>query len=272
MRGRVGSKPVREELDTRVIASKREECVMSVVSEVFFSSVISPQSKSSGKDPTGDGARARSGGDVGEAPAVRLDPTVQRIVEQAGGASRSNGDGSARAFPSNLVPGDGKYSRFVDAVQALRLDEAAAAELTQARVAELKAAAAEVFQIRNGIPREKRPIELLEEQRERQVERDQRPESIRGKPDGKEEVTATRPTQETTLIGEPPEVETSLPGAQAISQNSSIPESVVTSDLPETGAVLGGPSATDTSNAAAEPTQAVPTGSGVNQARPEPVE
>ncbi|MEL7154263.1 MAG: hypothetical protein AAFN51_10835 [Pseudomonadota bacterium] len=245
---------------------------MSIVSEVFFSSVISPQSKSSGKDSTVGDARARASGGVGEAPAVRLDPTVQRIVEQTGGASRSNADGSARVFPSNLVPGNGKYSRFVDAVQALRLDEAAAAELTQARVAELKAAAAEVFQIRKDIPREKRPIEMLEEQHERQVERDQHQEFIRGKPDVKDQLTATRPLQEQTVTGKSPEVETSLPGAEAISQTASIPEPVVTPDLPETGAVSDVPSTANTNSPAAQPAPAVPTGSGVSQARPEPVE
>lgn len=71
-----------------------------------------------------------------------------------------------------ITEGSGKYMRFVDAVQALRLNTVEASRMSPARVEELKEAAEEVFDIRNGIPREQRPAEVFEEQRIREAERE----------------------------------------------------------------------------------------------------
>ena len=109
--------------------------------------------------------------------ALRIDPSILRIVERVSGGL----DASAVKQPAaqnTIAKGSGKYMRFVDAVQALRLNTADAARMSPARVEELKEAAAEVFDI-HGVPREQRPAEVFEEQRLREAEREARDQAER---------------------------------------------------------------------------------------------
>ena len=71
-----------------------------------------------------------------------------RPVQSAGVAEQA-------ATPSKQSS-DPRYSQFVDAVTALRIDFSEAT-LTRQRIAELRAAAKEVFKMDDGIPREVKP-------------------------------------------------------------------------------------------------------------------
>ncbi len=139
---------------------------MSVVSGLAVTSGVSSLLNAPGKTSTDAASRERSDG----AAAVRVDSSVERIVERVADVSKPPDQTLASVSQAGLAPGSSRYSQFVEAVQALRLDKSDAAELTPGRVAELKAAAEEVFQMRADIPRDQRPSEVFEEQRQREAE------------------------------------------------------------------------------------------------------
>ena len=143
------------------------EGVMSVVSGLAVASGVSSLLNAPGRTSTDAASRERSDGTA----AVRVDSSVERIVERVAGVSKPSDQTQAPVSQTGLAPGSSRYSQFVEAVQALRLDKSDAAELTPGRVAELKAAAEEVFQMRADIPRDQCPSEVFEEQRQREVER-----------------------------------------------------------------------------------------------------
>lgn len=98
--------------------------------------------------------------------AIRMDASLARAVERL----QKVGDTTVRPVPTDMIKDAGPHSRFVDAVQALRLNEADASRLTSTRIAELKSAAREVFSVTTGIPRAPSPIEVFEEQQLRDIE------------------------------------------------------------------------------------------------------
>lgn len=98
--------------------------------------------------------------------AIRMDASLARAVERL----QKVGDTTVRPVPTDMIKDAGPHSRFVDAVQALRLNEADASRLTSTRIAELKSAAREVFSVTTGIPRAPSPIEVFEEQKLREIE------------------------------------------------------------------------------------------------------
>ena len=198
---------------------------MSAISERVFLSVVTPSLKSTDRaNAGGSAALTRSEAGVATSSAVRVDPTMLRIVEQSGSVSRL---ATEQAAPTaNLAPGNGKYAMFVDAVLALRLDEAAAAELPSARMAELKKAAAEIFQIRTGIPRERDPIEVLVEQREKKAAQSRPADPVREDSDrGDAAVPVARP-DEGLAVGIVT-TETEATGMDSTIQATPIPEPVV---------------------------------------------
>lgn len=111
--------------------------------------------------------RAKSKGSASESEAIKADPTLTRIIERIGSISNRSSPVQTQGFQPEAAPGNIRYSRFVDAVQALRLDKSDAAELTRERVAELKAAAEEVFNMRSDIPKDESPAEIYAEQMQR---------------------------------------------------------------------------------------------------------
>lgn len=147
---------------------------MSVVSGI--ATLNGAASQSGGKSVSGGEpkARARDAGPAVPSAALRIDASLSRIVERLGGASALAGFVPSQDFSEDIVQGSGRYMRFVDAVQALRLNTADAAELPPARVEQLREAAKEVFDIHTGIPREQRPSEVFEEQRLQEMEREAR--------------------------------------------------------------------------------------------------
>ena len=142
---------------------------MSYVSDLVATMAVPSMLQSKEKDAS-DSARTVGGASTSDGPAVRVDSTMQRIVERLSGATQSTDAKSAPELQTNIARGNPKYSMFVDAVQALRLDKSSAAELSPERVAQLKAAAREVFKITGEIPRDLRPSEVVEQQRTPKVE------------------------------------------------------------------------------------------------------
>lgn len=96
---------------------------------------------------------------------LKVDPTIARIVEAAGKPGRPAFGSGQGDLAVAIAPGDARYSKFVDAVLALRLTRSDAADLSTTRISELRDAAEAVFNIRSGIPRDQRPAEVLSEQR-----------------------------------------------------------------------------------------------------------
>ncbi|MEM7683311.1 MAG: hypothetical protein AAF293_00700 [Pseudomonadota bacterium] len=96
---------------------------------------------------------------------LKVDPTIARIVEAAGKPGRPSFGSGPGDLAVAIAPGDARYSKFVDAVLALRLTRSDAADLSTTRISELRDAAEAVFNIRSGIPRDQRPAEVLSEQR-----------------------------------------------------------------------------------------------------------
>lgn len=145
---------------------------MSVVSGIATASGVSSLLNAPGGNKADVAKRTGGAPETAATNALRIDHTITRIVERLTGVDNQPTSGDPNAAQANVIPGSGRYSRFVEAVQALRLDEATAAELTPERVAQLKAAAAEVFNMRSDIPRELRPVEIFEEQRQADVQRE----------------------------------------------------------------------------------------------------
>ena len=96
---------------------------------------------------------------------LKVDPTIARIVEAAGKPGRPSFGSGPGDHAVAIAPGDARYSKFVDAVLALRLTRSDAADLSTTRISELRDAAEAVFNIRSGIPRDQRPAEVLSEER-----------------------------------------------------------------------------------------------------------
>lgn len=131
---------------------------MSIVTGIATASGISPLLNAP-RDTIADLRAAR--GDGQQATVARLaedHPRVsakRKVVRPVLAPAKADTAQSVPArTPSNS--GDNRYARFVQAVEALRLDYDAASELTAARIAELKAAAEEVFKMGDSVPREVR--------------------------------------------------------------------------------------------------------------------
>lgn len=116
--------------------------------------------------------RAKSKGSTFEVEAIKADPTLTRIIERVASVTNQSDPAQIQGFQPEAAPGSGRYSQFVDAVQALRMDKSEASELTRERVAELKAAAAEVFNMRSDIPKDDSPVEVYAEQVQRKSAQD----------------------------------------------------------------------------------------------------
>ena len=172
--------------------------------------------------------------------AIRMDASFARIVERL----QKVGDPTVRPVPTDMIKDAGPHSRFVDAVQALRLNEADASRLTPTRIAELKSAAREVFSVTTGIPRAPSPIEVFEEQQLHDV-------------DLVKEVRVTGPEIESTDRTESDELVTGTGGKRA--NGSDKPSEVRVPELPGASGIPG--STIDTQSSDGGPTANLGTGS-----------
>ncbi|MEM7212861.1 MAG: hypothetical protein AAF479_13375 [Pseudomonadota bacterium] len=160
---------------------------MSVVSGIATANGVS--SLLNGRfDSASDQKRARDASPSPPGKALRIDASISRIVERMRGGAEVTLPTQSPASGTAIAKGSGKYMRFVDAVQALRLNTADAARMSPARVEELKEAAKEVFDIRSGVPREQRPAEAFEEQRIREAEREAIEQAERARAENAERV------------------------------------------------------------------------------------
>lgn len=241
---------------------------MSVVSGIATSSGAVTRLNVPGSDKADSTKNIENNVGSASTDAVRIDKSAARIVERVASVS----DGSERVpltgAKAGLTPGDGRYSRFVDAVQALRLDESTAAELTPERVAELKAAAAEVFNIRSDIPREQRPSEVLDEQRPLEAERKlnaeiERDEAVQQVRDAERSALGSQSTQVVGTMSEGMTV--------AAIPDVPVPEAVVAQpvpDAPDSSGPQAGTVSEPSGDTSAEATVATPSGS--TPSAPEP--
>lgn len=84
----------------------------------------------------------------GDVKAVKRTESVRPVA----GSAKTQASTASYIRPSN----DARYTKFVDAVTALRID-LSEVKLTKQRIAELRQAAKEVFNMDDGVPREVRP-------------------------------------------------------------------------------------------------------------------
>ena len=230
---------------------------MSYVSGLAAASGISSALNASGSNSTENGNRGRVKDSAPEDTGLRIDSGVKRIVERVSKATGSSEPAPLQRSDSNLAPGSSRYAQFVEAVQALRLDKADAAELTPGRVAELKAAAEEVFQMRSDIPREQRPLEVFEEQRQREIEREA---PVRNGPQQESETEAARAIGDATQ--EQPGQRSPTPEAENAVPELSVPAAVVAEAVPEVappaaaGIASDADAGTSSANTSADPVPA----------------
>ncbi|MEM9062112.1 MAG: hypothetical protein AAGD13_16760 [Pseudomonadota bacterium] len=132
---------------------------------------------------------------------LKVDPTIKRVVEAAGQSGRPSLSSTKGDVAVAIAPGDARYSKFVDAVLALRLTRTDAAGMSPARISELRDAAEAVFNIRSGIPRDQRPAEVFSEKRAAAAEQ----EAARKASDAAKvaESSETNPATDTAVIAEP---------------------------------------------------------------------
>ena len=143
----------------------------------------------------------------------------QQAPRAAEGAGKTRGNRSSE----RVVPGNSRYTKFVKAVMALRLDTEAANALTPERVEELRSAAREVFSVTDDIPRDLRPSERALREGDPPIIRAEIPEeeaAVPEQPAVSDEVEIELPQQRTEL----PELEVYEPPASAIGSDADAQE------------------------------------------------
>ncbi len=123
---------------------------------------------------------------------------------------------------------DSRYVRFVDAVQALRIDRDGTT-LSAAQLARIMEAAEEIFMIGDGIPHEVRPAKA-EAEAEAEAEPQTRAESPAS------QVRATEPAVAGEDAAEPADGLAPVPGAATEDAEPALPEPVITGTVGAEGA------------------------------------
>ena len=135
---------------------------MSIISGIATAPGISallnaPRERNVSLEATSTESRSR-GNSEGETQTARVLGT--RPGQAVTGVDRA---AIAQASLSRETTNDPRLARFVDAVQALRLNADTASDLTPGRISELRAAAKEVFEYTGEIPRDVRPTDTAPE-------------------------------------------------------------------------------------------------------------
>lgn len=225
---------------------------MSIVSGIATASGLSPLLNAP-RDANVDLRAAR--GDAQQVTVSRLAEDQQRPASVRKVArpvfSPSQSEGLQASVPRRSAElTDNRYVRFVDAVEALRLDYDAASELTADRIADLKAAAEAVFKMGDSVPREVRsyeatPEDAVAEDRAKRAEAADRAEKARA---AKAELAALEARErQARAAGETPEAapkEAYTPPAfetpePAIPQAAEVPEAApaIPAGVPDQGSV-----------------------------------